>query len=111
MEAKPEDPSESTQVEERASHAQAQDRLNKLMEENPTLLAKIQRDFEIHYIRNFTTRYNRERLGKLQEALRQQQKQMEKDLETLKLEQEALALYVQTKCIGEPEKDKICPIL
>ncbi len=81
------------------SRAEADAELTELLKQHPEVEEKIKQDFRKYYIRNFKTKYNRERLARLQ-------KDLEERLQRLALEQEALALLAQTQCTGEPEEDK-----
>ncbi len=102
-------PMEAEETNPAGDIAKARARLKELLKDD-ALFEKIKRDFSQNYIYNFRTQYNRDRLEILRKTLQHQQETMEKRLQYLELEQEALELYVQTECTGEAEKDKICAL-
>ncbi len=99
-------PMEAEETNPAGGIAKADADLTELLQQHPKVKERIQRHFGQYYIYNFTTKNNRERLARLQKDLLLQQANREKQLETLRLEQTALALLVKTECTGEPEEDK-----
>ena len=118
--------SEMMPASEELTIEQADARLAQLFRNHPDLEEQIKHFLNLHYISNFNTRSNRERLENQQQDLRYQKgslgfkQQQEKllykkeilasEIKNLELKQEALALLAQIECTGEPEEE-LCVIL